>query len=194
MNSRYLHLASVALAAGLAFTSIADAASARERLRHGSAVGAHGGSAQWSKGVERSSGHRSVDRSHSVTGPDGRTASMNAEHGCTEGAGCSRSVERTGPNGNTYSHDSATTHNADGSVSHTASTSGPQGGSGSTTSNFSRTEEGTGWSRSKEAMAPNGNSASVNATGECQAGQCNREVTRTTPNGGSTVSRWVTVE
>lgn len=194
MNSRFLRLAGIALAAGLAFTSFTDAASARERLRHGSAAGANGGTAQWSKGVEHGPGHRSVDRSRNVTGAEGRSASMNAEHGCTEGAGCSRSVDRTGPNGNTYSHDSATTRNPDGSVSHTATTSGPQGGSSGSTSNLSHTENGTTWSRNKEATGPDGNSASVNANGQCQSGQCSSEVTRTTPNGGSTASRWVTVE
>ncbi|KAB7739079.1 hypothetical protein F2P47_13795 [Parvibaculum sedimenti] len=194
MNSRFLRIAGIALAAGLALTSFTNAASARERLRNGSATGTQGGTAQWSKGVERSPGHRSVDRSRNVTGPEGRSASMNAEHGCTEGAGCSRSIDRTGPNGNTYSHDSSTTRNPDGSVSHTAATSGPQGGSGSTTSNFARTEDGASWSRNKEGTGPNGNSASVDASGQCESGQCGSEVTRTTPNGGSTVSRWVTVE
>lgn len=194
MNSKSLRIVGIALITGLAFTSFADAASARERLRHGSATGAQGGTAQWSKGVERGPGHRSVNRSRNATGPEGRSASMNAEHGCTEGTGCTRSVERTGPNGNTYSHDSATTRNPDGSVSHTATTSGPQGGSGSTTSTVSRTDDGASWSRNKEATGANGNSASVNANGQCQSGQCSSEVTRTTPKGGSTVSRWVTVE
>jgi hypothetical protein len=185
MKTKFLRIAGTALAASLLLAAFADGASARERIRHGSASGFRGGSASWSHDVSRGPGYRSESRSRSVTGPNGKSSSMSAEHGCTAGSGCSRSVERTGPNGNTYNHDSSTTRNADGSISHTASTDGPRGATGSTSSTFNNTGDGTSWSRSKEATGPNGNSVSMNSSGSCEAGHCEHEITKTGPNGNS---------
>lgn len=185
MKTKFLRTAGCALAAGLLLTAFADGASARERIRHGSASGAHGGSAAWSRDVSRTPGSRSASRSRDVTGPNGKSASMNTEHGCTAGAGCSRSVERTGPNGNSYSHDSSTTRNPDGSVSHSASTEGPRGTTGSTSSNYSSGGGNAAWDRSKEVTGPNGNTASMNASGSCEHGHCEHEITKTGPNGNS---------
>ena len=220
MNTNTTRIAGVALAASLLLAGFADGASARERIRHGTFSGANGGSAAWSHSVSRGVGYRSSSRSRTMTGQNGNTGSVNAEHGCTAGTGCSRSVERTGPNGKTYSHDSSTSRNEDGSISHSASTEGPNGGTGSRSSSFSKTDGGSVWTRSKEATAPNGNTASLDASGGCSGNSCSREVTRTGPNGnsvtrdrstswgdgsvtrettttgsnGGEVSRWVTVQ
>lgn len=65
-------------------------------------------------------------RNGSVTGPYGRTGSVSASGGCSDGM-CSRTVKRTGPYGGSVSR-SGSASCSSGACSGTRTTTGPNGG------------------------------------------------------------------
>ena len=117
----------LALVATLAFAATSGNASARERVRSGTATGPNGRSISTQSAVTAGGGNRSAVRS--VEGPNGRGATHSVERSYNPATGTvSRDATTTTNSGASYSRDSTVNHSGTGTVSRSSTSTGPNGG------------------------------------------------------------------